>query len=151
MAVRTQKKHTRGHKEFSRLCREQGFEAVRCIRGHLDCCGLPGIHVSIRRTERLRMDDAMAQAAAEAGDRFPVLAHRSNHQPWRITMDLDTFFHLYRAFTKIHLPDPALPVSEPSHGSDPGRLHLPAEFSALSVSQSSPLPIAAVHPETDIV
>ena len=87
MAVRTQEKHTRGHKEFSRLCREQGFGTVQCIQGHLDCSGLPGIHVSIRRTERLRMDDAMAQAAAEAGDRFPILAHRSildGSQPYEI-------------------------------------------------------------------
>ena len=106
MAANSRSKHFRGHQDFVRACREQGFETVRCTHGRLDCSSLPEIHVTIRRTERLRMETAMEEAAAEAGKMPVVLAHRSNGHPWRITMGLDTFFLLYRAFIQKYPGDP---------------------------------------------
>lgn len=133
MAVNSQEKHLRGHQDFAAACRTYGFGAVHCRKGKLDCRGLPGLSVSIRRTERLRMDTAMAQASAEAQDKLPILAHRGNRQPWRITMDLDTFFLLYRAFIRTPPHDPEEPEAEPCHGSDPVPVHLPAESPAPQV------------------
>lgn len=127
MAANSRDKHTRGHREFAKLCREQGFAAVQCIHGRLDSRGLPGLSVSIRRTERLRMEEALARAAAEADGKLPILAHRSSRQPWRITMDTDTFFLLYRAFMRKPQSDPAEPASEAYHSSDPTPARLPAE------------------------
>ena len=123
-------KHVRGNREFAKLCRDYGFAAVRCVKGHLDCCGLPGLAVTVRRTERLRLDRAMADAIREAGDKLPILVHRASRQPWRITMEPDTFFRLYRAFIQTSPPDPAIPAYEPYPGSDPGSAHRPEESAA---------------------
>lgn len=73
------------------------------------------------------MEEALARAAAEADGKLPVLAHRSSRQPWRITMDTDTFFLLYRAFMRKPQSDPAEPASEAYHSSDPTPARLPAE------------------------
>ena len=119
MSLNATQKACRGRLEFAKKCREQGYTAVRCTKGQLDCRGLPGIHVSVRRSERPRLDQELRQAAEESGDRLPVLAHRTNRSSWKITMELQDFFRLYRAFSQRPLPDPASPASEPCHGSDP--------------------------------
>ena len=126
MAANSIPKHANGSREFARKCREYGFAAVQCTHGALDCSNLPGIHISVCRTERLRLERAMTECAAAAKPLLPILAHRSNRRPWRITMDLDTFFHLYRGFIQTNRFDPAAPESEPCHDSDPVPVHLPA-------------------------
>jgi len=130
MAIGSKEKHFRGHLEFARKCREYGCAAVRCTHRVLDCRSFSGFHLEICRTERLRLDEAMARTCAHAGDLLPVLAHRSNGQPWRITMDLPVFCMLYTAFTQTGRPDPASPASAPCHGSDPVPDRPPAESSA---------------------
>ena len=127
MEAISREKHFRGNREFAKLCRDYGFAAVRCVKGQLDCCELPGLAVTVRRTERLRLDRAMADAIREANDQLPILVHRTSRQPWRITMEPDTFFRLYRAFIQISPPDPERPACEPYPGSDPGPAHRPGE------------------------
>ncbi len=129
MSVNTLKKHTRGHREFAAQWRTHSLPPLHCRHGALDCSGLPGIHISVRRTERLRLDDAMKQAALEAQSRLPVLAHRSSRHPWRITMDLPTFAVLYGGFIQNSRPGPASPEPAACPGSDPASVRPPAEFS----------------------
>ncbi len=130
MSLSSRNKHTRGHREFAALWRKQPLPPLRCSHGTLDCSHLPGIHISVRRTERLRLDEAMAQAVLEARNRLPILAHRSSRQPWRITMDFPTFAMLYGGFIQNSPPGPAEPKSAAYHGSDPASAHLPAGSSA---------------------
>lgn len=63
-----------------------------------DLVGLPGVHVEVKRVERLNLWKAMQQAAADA-DRFkdgmPIVFHRQNRKPWLVTMRLDDFMKLY--------------------------------------------------------
>jgi len=150
MAPSSLEKHFRGHRDFAKACRDRGFTAVQCVHGRLDNRGLPGLSVSIRRTERLRMEEAMAQTAANAGGKLPVLAHRSSRQPWRITMDLDTFFLLYRTFMQMPLPDPAEPADEPYHDSDPAPARLPVKSPDPQVFSPSLSPMQEAPPQTDI-
>ena len=130
MPVNSQQKHRRGHLEFARLCRQAGYAPAQCCRGALDCRALPGLYVEIRRTERLHLESAMAQAALTAGNRIPVVAHRTSRQPWRITMALDDFFTLYRGYCQRPLPGPESPKSAAYPGSDPDHSHRPAAASA---------------------
>lgn len=130
MSLSCRDKHTRGHREFAALWRKQPLPPLRCSHGALDCSNLPRLSITVRRTERLRLDEAMSQAALEAQSRLPILAHRSSRQPWRITMDFTTFAVLYGGFIQSSLPDPAEPESAACHGSDPVTSHLPAESSA---------------------
>ena len=131
MPVNSREKHTRGHREFAALWRSHSLPPLRCSHGALDCSDLPQIHISVRRTERLRLDEAMVQAVLEAQNRLPILAHRSSRQPWRITMDFSTFAILYAGFIQNCLPDPAGPEPAAYHGLDPVSAHLPAGSSVL--------------------
>ena len=90
--IKTLAKHDRGRREFFHLCNAKG--------------GLPGLSVEVRRTQRLHLAKAMAAAAEKADGSIPVVAHRSDGQPWRITLELDDFLLLYRAYLQTHLPDP---------------------------------------------
>ena len=100
--VNSRNKGKRGELEFARFCREQGYEGVRrgCqysgIEGE-DIVGLPGIHAEVKRTERLSLYDAIAQAGADAGkDKLPIVASRKNRCDWLITMRAEDWFKIYR-------------------------------------------------------
>ena len=94
-----------GELEFSRLCREQGYDCRRTAQycGNTgeaaDVTGLPGIHVEVKRVERLNVSEAMGQAVRDARPgKIPIVAHRRNHEPWLATMRLEDWFELYRGW-----------------------------------------------------
>ena len=94
-----------GELEFSRLCQEMGYKTRRTAQycgksgDAADVIGLPGIHVEVKRVERLNIDDAMSQAKRDAkNDRFPIVAHRRNNCEWKVTMRAEDWFELYRAW-----------------------------------------------------
>lgn len=79
-------------KEFARLF---GVEAYRAQQfcgaaGDCDVFGLPGVHVESKRTEKLRLYEAVQQAVADAKDgNIPVVFHRANGKPWLACVRLD--------------------------------------------------------------
>ena len=51
---------------------------------------LPGLHIEVKRTERLNLYDALEQAIDDmAEDDIPVVLHRRNHKPWVAIVRLD--------------------------------------------------------------
>jgi len=94
-------KGKRGELEWARFCRNQGYQARRGqqysgIEGE-DVIGLPGIHVEVKRVEKLNIHDAMDQAVRDAAKgKIPIVAHRKNHCSWLITMRAEDWFELYR-------------------------------------------------------
>lgn len=64
-----------------------------------DIVGVSGIHVEVKRVERLNVDAAMEQAERDAEkfrDGMPTVFHRKNRQPWLVTMKLTDWIKLYR-------------------------------------------------------
>ncbi len=56
---------------------------------------LPGLHVEVKRTEKLRLWEALTQAGADAGtDQVPVVLHRANHKPWVLIVEVDQLIRL---------------------------------------------------------
>lgn len=95
-------KGKRGELEFAALCREHGYDCRRTAQycGNTgeaaDVVGLPGIHVEVKRVERLNIDDAMAQAIRDSKGLKPVIvAHRKNNCEWLITMRAEDWFPQY--------------------------------------------------------
>ena len=43
---------------------------------------IAGVHFEVKRTEALRLYQALEQAIADAGENVPVVLHRSNRRPW---------------------------------------------------------------------
>jgi Holliday junction resolvase len=95
-----------GEREFAELCREHGHSDVRRsvqyagrVEDSADLVGLPGVHVEVKRVERLNIEDAMAQAVRDSGSgsppRIPIVAHRKNRGKWMVTMLADDWFAYY--------------------------------------------------------
>ena len=93
-----------GELEFAKFCRFEGYTVRRGqqysgIEGE-DVVGLPGVHVEVKRVQRLNIDDAMTQAINDARntDKMPMVAHRKNNGYWMITMEAEDWFKLYRSW-----------------------------------------------------
>lgn len=104
MSARSRNKGKSGERELARLLSAEGFIASRGVqyRGGTDspdvvCPCLPGIHFEVKRTERLRLYDALAQASRDAGDKLPVVAHRANASPWVAILELTDLLAVLRA------------------------------------------------------
>ncbi|MGM9601130.1 MAG: hypothetical protein ACI3VX_02185 [Faecousia sp.] len=104
MGGSSQRKGADGERELAALLRQHGYEIER--GGSLsfgevpDLVGLPGIHIEVKRVERLNVPEAMNQAIRDA-DRFrdgaPAVFHRRNRQPWLVTMRLMDWLALYKS------------------------------------------------------
>jgi hypothetical protein len=53
-----------------------------------DVYGLPGIHIEVKRRERVTLHAAIRQARHDAVDRTPIVAHRGNRHGWLVTCEL---------------------------------------------------------------
>lgn len=98
-----------GELEFSKVCHKHGFSNVRRAQQYCggstdsaDCIGLQGVHIEVKRVEKLNIDKAMQQATDDmlATDdlRYPIVAHRKNRKEWLITMYADDWFVFYNRF-----------------------------------------------------
>lgn len=113
MGKSQQRKGADGEKELAEVLRGYGYDVTRggsmSFGAVPDLVGLPGVHVEVKRVERLNLWKAMQQAAADA-DRFrdglPIVFHRMNRRPWLVTMRLDDFMKLYRGNDCDCLDDP---------------------------------------------
>lgn len=103
--MNSKKKGKRGELEVVRLFRRLGFKDVRRTAQYCgntgeaaDVIGLPGIHIEVKRTERLNIYEAMAQAihdSAGSGNK-PIVQFRKNDSPWLTIMLTEDWADLYR-------------------------------------------------------
>lgn len=102
-------KGKRGELEFSRLCREYGWEVRRTAQycGNTgeaaDVVGLPGVHVEVKRVEKLNIYDGVNQMKRDRDKRDPnllgIVAHRKNNHEWLITMTAKDWFKLFQEYS----------------------------------------------------
>lgn len=104
MSGRTsQRKGAAGERELPAILHEYGYD---CTRGGSlsfgdvpDLSGLPGIHIEVKRVEKLNVMEAMEQSIRDSErmhDGMPTLFHRRNRKPWLVTMRLVDWLKLYR-------------------------------------------------------
>ena len=99
-------KGKKGEREIVRLCAAEGYKARRSAQfcgnnpeGTADVVGLKGIHIEVKRVEKLNIDDALSQAKRDAEKttgNIPVVFHRKNNTKWKVTMDAHDWFVIYR-------------------------------------------------------
>jgi hypothetical protein len=99
-------KGKRGELEAAHILKEYGYDARRGqqfagINGDADIVGLPGIHLEIKRVEKLNIDSAMEQSIRDAREgEVPAVMHRKNRKSWLVTMPFDYWMLLYKAWEK---------------------------------------------------
>ena len=103
MGKSSRDKGKRGEREVASLLREYGYDARRGVQYHggpssPDVVGLPGIHIEVKRTERLDLYGALAQSIGDAGGDMPVVIHRRNDCRWVVIQPLEDWIELYRAW-----------------------------------------------------
>lgn len=95
-------KGKRGERELAGILRGYGFDAKRGVQYHggpdsPDITGLPGVHIEVKRTEKLSLYDALAQSKADSGPgEMPVVMHRRNDCEWVVIQPLDDWIELYK-------------------------------------------------------
>lgn len=105
--MNSREKGKRGELEAARVLKEYGYETRRGQQysgatGDADVVGLPGIHLEIKRVEKLNISEAMKQSIRDARDgELPVVMHRKNRETWLVTMPLRIFMVLYKAWEKL--------------------------------------------------
>ena len=102
--MNAKKKGSAGERELLHLLEAHGIQAHRNNQAFIggvdrpdvyaEVCGIP-LHVECKRQERLRLSEAVNQAVRDAnGHALPVVAHRSNRQPWLVTVRLEDVLQL---------------------------------------------------------
>ena len=102
--MNAKRKGNSGERELLHLLEAHGIAAHRNLQQFVggadnpdvaaEVCGLP-LHIEVKRQERLRLSEAVAQAVHDAnGNALPIVAHRSNRQPWLVTARLEDVFRV---------------------------------------------------------
>lgn len=100
MGKTSQRKGADGERELRDILRQYGYNVERGgsqTYGTVpDLYGLPGVHVEVKRVERLNITEAMNQAERDAqrfGDGAPTVFHRRNRGRWMVTQYLDDWLN----------------------------------------------------------
>ena len=112
-AKNPKRKGNAGERELMRLLHTYGLvEAGRTEGsgrfGDGDIKGVPQLHIEAKRTERVNLYAAMAQAQADRGigNDVPVVFHRKNHGDWMVFISAEDFL------TRFYLPALGLPAPQ---------------------------------------
>lgn len=106
MGKASRDKGKRGELEVAHIMQSYGYDARRGqqfsgLQGDADVVGVPGLHLEIKRVKTLRLDDAMEQSIRDAREgEIPVVIHRKDKQPWRVTLSLENFMKFYTAWER---------------------------------------------------
>lgn len=109
--ARPRRKGIAGERELAGWLRSHGVEARRGAqrRGGPDTpdvvADLP-FHVECKRTERLALWRALAQAQSDAGSRPAVVFHRSSRQPWVCVLAAEDLLELLRLARRGQVEEP---------------------------------------------
>jgi len=102
MKINSKDKGARGERELANKLKEYGYDCRRgqqyCgANGDADVVGLDGVHIEVKRTERLSLYDALAQAKHDAREgEMPVVMHRKNNCEWVVIQPLEDWIELYK-------------------------------------------------------
>lgn len=107
MAINSKTKGKNGELDLAKTLRGYGYDVRRSVQyngkaegGQPDLVGMPNLHIECKRTEALRLYDAIDQAKRDSegtGD-LPAVFHRKNNCEWVVLMPLDAWMKLYEAF-----------------------------------------------------
>lgn len=100
--MNSREKGKRGELELANLLKTYGYDCRRgqqyCgANGDADVVGLPGIHMEIKRVEKLNLYKAVQQSISDKReDELAAVIHRKNRQQWLVTMTISDFMKLYQ-------------------------------------------------------
>lgn len=109
--INSRQKGARGERELAHVLMSHGYSARRGqqfsgANGDADVVGIDGLHIEVKRVERLNIEQAMEQSRNDARlGEIPVVMHRKNHEPWKVTMDIADFLRIWKEYENGHTRD----------------------------------------------
>lgn len=111
MTINSKRKGKSGELQIAHICQQQGFPGAHRTNQFCgatgeagDVEGLPNIHIEVKYREHLNLYEAMEQsirdATANGEGKMPTVFHRKNQKPWMVTVGIDDWFKLYKAWLK---------------------------------------------------
>ena len=100
----SRQKGKRGELELAHFLEQWGYEMRRGQQysgsnGDADVVGIDGLHIECKRTNNLRLFDAMEQSKNDARlGEIPVVMHRRDRGEWLCTLRLTNFMELWKAW-----------------------------------------------------
>lgn len=104
--INSRDKGKRGELEIAHILQGYGYDAHRGqqfsgLQGDADVVGVPLLHLEIKRVQALNLDKAMEQSIRDAREgEIPIVVHRKDRQPWRVTLGLEDFMEMFQAYEK---------------------------------------------------
>lgn len=101
--LNSRNKGANGEREIAKILREQ-YGYTDAMRGQQhaggpdspDVRGVDGLHIEVKRVEKLNIEDALQQSIRDSGENeVPVVFHRKNKEKWKATLRLDDFMNLW--------------------------------------------------------
>jgi Holliday junction resolvase len=112
--VNSNQKGKRGEREGAKeIARVMGCEARRGqqYKGSKDSpdivTNINGLHLEAKRTEKLRLYEALKQATEDANGDVPMVIHRQNRKPWVAIVKLTDLPRLYEVLKGMYEADTA--------------------------------------------
>lgn len=106
----SREKGVRGELEVAEALRHMGFEARRSQQYNGNAGGedvthnIPGVHIEVKRTERLSPYAFMRQAERDAkGGAIPTVFMRSSNEAWLVCLKLDDVLQFASAINAAKL------------------------------------------------
>ena len=97
----SRRKGRESERSFEKLAERRGIPAVRSLGGREQALGdvlLPGFAVEVRRREKLSLTKWSREHEEKVPDHLtPVVAYRTNNEPWRVSMPAEDFLDLIQA------------------------------------------------------
>lgn len=101
--MNSSRKGADGERELQEILKSEGFHIERGKTQSYgetpDLYGLPGIHIEVKRVEKLNIYEAAEQSARDSArfrDGLPAVFHRRNRKPWLVTMFLSDWIRVYK-------------------------------------------------------
>lgn len=104
-------KGARAERELAKVLNDYGYKTRRTVQysgkgeeTNADLIGLEGIHIECKWAERLNLYDAIGQARRDSkcdlpfSDKLPTVFHKKNHCEWLVTMPMEFWILLYKAY-----------------------------------------------------
>lgn len=101
-----------GELEVVNILKDRGISTARrsaqyhgnVEEGAPDVIGVDGLHIEVKRTEKLRLYHSMEQAIRDSElqqNGMPVVVHRRNREEWLCILRMDDFFDMWEALKEI--------------------------------------------------
>lgn len=104
--MNSRNKGKRGELEVAHLLQKHGYDARRGqqfsgANNDADVVGLPGIHIEVKRVEKLNIENAVDQSIRDAKEgEKPAVFHRKDRRKWLVTMPFDEWIEMYKEWIK---------------------------------------------------